>query len=447
MDVDGPDVAGGVTGTAAIGQGVPSWQQAEAGAALERPNVEMTQGRQVADGGELGLAAADLTGARGAGDTPGEWLQVPVGDPRPLYSSRDSSGGGIGGVGAKADPFAAPDNQYRDSWFDTLCINLLSSRMSAALKVEARKSARADASPAANNGMRSERGSAFSSPPAVTLEGVAEAGGVTRDTSGGGGEGSIQPALPATALVEDYFAPETPEGTAVRASDSLEERARGGRRPAVAVISAAASAVMAAAAVAARRGEGFTIWGGPGGGYTYTDYVALATGLQAGPTERQREVVRGVLRSIFPAWFPAFFRTLFPPSKFSAEVNAFMCPPLFSWLVGKSELIDGVVEFKQGGGGVEPGKEVWRSTVKVERCRYLEASKCKGTCMNLCKLPTEAFFKEDLGMPLRMTPNFEDLSCEFAFGQEALAVEDDPLMQERAAAALTMMVVAMIFSH
>lgn len=43
MDVDGPDVAGGVTGTAAIGQGVPSWQQAEAGAALERPNVEMTQ--------------------------------------------------------------------------------------------------------------------------------------------------------------------------------------------------------------------------------------------------------------------------------------------------------------------------------------------------------------------------------------------------------------------
>ncbi|CAM9614141.1 unnamed protein product, partial [Sphacelaria rigidula] len=68
--------------------------------------------------------------------------------------------------------------------------------------------------------------------------------------------------------------------------------------------------------------------------------------------------------------------------------------------------------------------------VKVERCRYLEASKCKGTCMNLCKLPTEAFFREDLGMPLRMTPNFEDLSCEFAFGQAAAPVENDPLMQE-----------------
>lgn len=42
-------------------------------------------------------------------------------------------------------------------------------------------------------------------------------------------------------------------------------------------------------------------------------------------------------------------------------------------------------------------KEVWRSTVKVERCRYLDASKCKGTCINLCKVPTEAFFTEDLG--------------------------------------------------
>lgn len=33
-------------------------------------------------------------------------------------------------------------------------------------------------------------------------------------------------------------------------------------------------------------------------------------------------------------------------------------------------------------------------------------------------------------MPLRMTPNFEDLSCEFAFGQAAALVEDDPLMLE-----------------
>lgn len=52
---------------------------------------------------------------------------------------------------------------------------------------------------------------------------------------------------------------------------------------------------------------------------------------------------------------------------------------------------------QQAIGGAPARQEVWRSTVKVKRCRYLEASKCKGTCINLCKLPTEAFFREDLG--------------------------------------------------
>lgn len=33
-------------------------------------------------------------------------------------------------------------------------------------------------------------------------------------------------------------------------------------------------------------------------------------------------------------------------------------------------------------------------------------------------------------MPLRMTPNFEDLSCEFVFGQEAARADEDPLMKE-----------------
>lgn len=42
MDVDGPDVAGGAKGTVGMGRGVPPWQ-AEARAALERPNVEVPQ--------------------------------------------------------------------------------------------------------------------------------------------------------------------------------------------------------------------------------------------------------------------------------------------------------------------------------------------------------------------------------------------------------------------
>lgn len=42
MDVERPDVAGGAKGTAGMGRVLPPWQ-AEAGAALERPNVEMPQ--------------------------------------------------------------------------------------------------------------------------------------------------------------------------------------------------------------------------------------------------------------------------------------------------------------------------------------------------------------------------------------------------------------------
>lgn len=42
MGVDGPDVPVGAQGTAEMGRGAPPWQ-AEAGAALERPNVEMPQ--------------------------------------------------------------------------------------------------------------------------------------------------------------------------------------------------------------------------------------------------------------------------------------------------------------------------------------------------------------------------------------------------------------------
>ncbi|CAM9286556.1 unnamed protein product [Discosporangium mesarthrocarpum] len=164
-------------------------------------------------------------------------------------------------------------------------------------------------------------------------------------------------------------------------------------------------------------------------GPSYEEYVSLALRLQNGSPEHQREVVQSVLRSIFPPWFPALYRFLFPVGKFSSEVNAFMCPPLVTWLVGKSELVEGEVEIEAPGGqGVL--KEVWQNTVKVERCRFLEASRCKGACMNLCKVPTETFFQEDMGMPFRMTPNFEDLSCEFSFGQAALPMDQDPLMKE-----------------
>ena len=47
-------------------------------------------------------------------------------------------------------------------------------------------------------------------------------------------------------------------------------------------------------------------------------------------------------------------------------------------------------------------------------------------CVNMCKVPTQEFFTEKFGIPLTMTPNFEDLSCKMIFGQIPLNPADDP---------------------
>jgi Beta-carotene isomerase D27-like, C-terminal len=46
-------------------------------------------------------------------------------------------------------------------------------------------------------------------------------------------------------------------------------------------------------------------------------------------------------------------------------------------------------------------------------------------CINLCKMPTQTFFTEQLGMPLTMNPNFEDYSCEMIFGQQPPPLAED----------------------
>ena len=43
-----------------------------------------------------------------------------------------------------------------------------------------------------------------------------------------------------------------------------------------------------------------------------------------------------------------------------------------------------------------------------------------------CKLPTQAFFTEEFGLPLTMNPNFEDLSCDMVFGAPPPPLELDP---------------------
>lgn len=52
----------------------------------------------------------------------------------------------------------------------------------------------------------------------------------------------------------------------------------------------------------------------------------------------------------------------------------------------------------------------------VKRCRFLEESGCASICVNSCKIPTQSFFLEDMGLPLTMTPDYETHECQFSFG-------------------------------
>ncbi|OEL19873.1 hypothetical protein BAE44_0019108 [Dichanthelium oligosanthes] len=68
--------------------------------------------------------------------------------------------------------------------------------------------------------------------------------------------------------------------------------------------------------------------------------------------------------------------------------------------------------------------------VFVEKCKYLEESKCLGICINTCKLPTQTFFKDHMGVDLYMEPNFEDYSCQFNFGVPPPPLDADKALKE-----------------
>lgn len=142
------------------------------------------------------------------------------------------------------------------------------------------------------------------------------------------------------------------------------------------------------------------------------------------PTNQQtaQAAVR-ILTSLFPPFLLQLFQLLVAPlangqlaAIMVARVTALSC----QWLMGSCkvnsvDLADGIS---------------WEAGVLVERCRYLEESKCVGICINTCKLPTQTFFKDYMGVPLTMEPNFNDYSCQFKFGLLPRLGADDEALRE-----------------
>ncbi len=157
----------------------------------------------------------------------------------------------------------------------------------------------------------------------------------------------------------------------------------------------------------------------------YDGFVELSKQIMQGRNaQEQQVVVAKVLQSLVPA--PALWaiRTFFSPTKLVCVLNAWFATKMFVWLVGPCEVAEAEVDLADGTVRSQP------SAVYIKKCRYLVDSGCVGMCVNMCKVPTQEFFTEKFGIPLTMTPNFEDLSCQMIFGQLPPLPENDPAFQQ-----------------
>lgn len=157
---------------------------------------------------------------------------------------------------------------------------------------------------------------------------------------------------------------------------------------------------------------------------------------------------RATLNSLFPDWPPNvwndrvgllfWFEILFakPFPIFSSKLNAWVTWLAAQWLMGPCELKD-LEEATVLSSPPENGQRTEEDIVMkdssnklidtmlgdgkdqlvlVRRCRYLEAGACASLCVNSCKLPTQQFFNEDMGVPMRMIPDYSTYECRFEFG-------------------------------
>jgi hypothetical protein len=157
----------------------------------------------------------------------------------------------------------------------------------------------------------------------------------------------------------------------------------------------------------------------------YGGFVDLSKQIMQGRNAQQQQaIVAKVLQSIVPAPVLWAIRTFFPPTRLVCVLNAWFASQLFEWLVGPCEVAEAEVNLADGTVRSQP------SAVYIKKCRYLADSGCVGMCVNMCKVPTQTFFTEKFGIPLTLTPDFEDLSCKMIFGQIPAAPEVDPAYKQ-----------------
>ncbi|KAM0071853.1 putative beta-carotene isomerase [Helianthus debilis subsp. tardiflorus] len=154
----------------------------------------------------------------------------------------------------------------------------------------------------------------------------------------------------------------------------------------------------------------------------YDGLIDVANRLMLARTNSEtKDAAVRILRSLFPPLLLELYKIIFAPvaqGKLAAVMVARVTALSCQWLMGTCTVNN--VDLPDGSS--------LPSGVFVERCKYLEESKCVGICVNTCKLPTQEFFMDHMGVPLLMEPNFSDYSCQFKFGISP--PEDDSTLKE-----------------
>ncbi|EEF41385.1 hypothetical protein RCOM_0991210 [Ricinus communis] len=104
-------------------------------------------------------------------------------------------------------------------------------------------------------------------------------------------------------------------------------------------------------------------------------------------------------------------KTLLPQSRFTREYFAAFTTLFFVWLIGPCQVRES--EFN--------GRKE-KNVVHIKKCRFLEETNCVGMCTNLCKVPTQTFIKQSLGMPVNMVPS--------KYPRSTLLKQDPPIPTE-----------------
>ncbi|XP_014495686.1 beta-carotene isomerase D27, chloroplastic [Vigna radiata var. radiata] len=137
------------------------------------------------------------------------------------------------------------------------------------------------------------------------------------------------------------------------------------------------------------------------------------------PIEQQEVIIQALDRA-FPRPILSFIKTVLPPtSKLSREYFAVFTTLFFAWLVGPCKVRESKVNGRSE-----------KNVVYIPKCRFLEETSCVGMCINLCKMPSQTFIKDSLGMSVNMVPNFDDMSCEMIFGEDPPGSSDDPALKQ-----------------